>query len=162
MWDLASRQKTFGSLFVRHWLIVVMVVCIQSAIIVSNVTDSLKLQPQEVKASRTTTIKMLRTTMPSKRIEPHRNDVLLGRGGKNNQHSGNEKLREISKLECEEYRGASKKGKSNISRGLVDQMKALSPAGRYVFVILFIVDLCDCTTFDSNFALIFLIFVTGF
>jgi hypothetical protein len=72
----------------------------------------------------------------SAKIEPHRNDVLLGRGGRNNQHSGNEKLREIAKLECEEYRIASKKGKSNISRGLVDQMTALSPSGRYVFYIL--------------------------
>lgn len=102
---------------------------------ISDVIDPLKLQLQEVKKASRTTIKVSRTTMSAK-IEPHKNDVLLGRGGKNNQHSGNEKLREISKLECEEYRVASKKGKSIISRGLVDQMKALSPAGRYVFYLL--------------------------
>jgi hypothetical protein len=111
-----------------------MIVGIRSTIVVSDVTDSLKLQSQEVEASRTT-IKVSRPTMSAK-IEPHRNDVLLGRGGKNNQHSGNEKLRDLSKVECEEYRVASKRGKSNISRGLVDQMKALSPAGRYVFYLL--------------------------
>ena len=28
-------------------------------------------------------------------IIPHDNDILMGRGGKNNQHSGNEKLRQV-------------------------------------------------------------------
>jgi hypothetical protein len=137
-----------------------MVVCI-----VSNVTDSQKLQSQEeVKASRTT-IKVSRTTKMSAKIEPHRNDVLLGRGGRNNQHSGNAKLREISKLDCEDYRFASKKGKSNLSRGLVDQMKALSPAGRYVFYIEF--EYCPSLTcgivqYLVLISLWFFIFVTGF
>ena len=33
---------------------------------------------------------------PMERIVPHENDILMGRGGKNNQHTGNEKLRQVS------------------------------------------------------------------
>ena len=39
----------------------------------------------------------------SKKIEPHENDILMGRGGKNNQHSGNEKLRQIARKGCKQY-----------------------------------------------------------
>jgi hypothetical protein len=67
----------------------------------------------------------------SGRIEPHGNDVLLGRGGKNNQHSGNENLRTIAKEQCKEYRISSKKGKSSISRDLVRQVRQMTPPGRY-------------------------------
>ena len=65
-------------------------------------------------------------------IQPHENDVLMGRGGKNNQHSGNEKLREIARIHCEEYRLSTKKGKSQISRNLVQYMRDLDPPARYV------------------------------
>jgi hypothetical protein len=68
--------------------------------------------------------------MSSRQIQPHGNDVLMGRGGKNNQHSGNEKLREMARLESENYRSASKKGKSYISRQLVQQMRDLKPTAR--------------------------------
>jgi len=63
-------------------------------------------------------------------IQPHENDVLMGRGGKNNQHSGNEKLREMAREECENYSMSTKKGKSYISRQLVQQMRELTPAAR--------------------------------
>ena len=63
-------------------------------------------------------------------VRPHLNDVLMGRGGKNNQHSGNEKLRGMARLESENYRKASKKGKSYISRQLVQQVRSLDPPGR--------------------------------
>lgn len=63
---------------------------------------------------------------------PHENDVLMGRGGKNNQHSGNEKLREIARERCEDYRVACKKVKSDISRELVRLMRQLDPPARFL------------------------------
>jgi hypothetical protein len=63
-------------------------------------------------------------------IEPHEHDVLLGRGGRNNQHSGNDILRQFGRLQGEQYRVASKKGKSAISRLLVRQMRELNPPAR--------------------------------
>lgn len=63
-------------------------------------------------------------------IEPHENDVLMGRGGKNNRHSGNDRLRQMARLYREEYQVATKKGKSHLSRQLVQQMRELSPATR--------------------------------
>lgn len=65
-------------------------------------------------------------------ISPHENDILMGRGGKNNQHVGNENLRGLARLQCENYRLASKKGKSYISRQLVQQVRQLSPPGRFL------------------------------
>lgn len=65
-------------------------------------------------------------------LEPHENDVLMGRGGRNNQHSGNEKLRQFARAQKENYRNASKKEKSAISRFLVRQMHELNPPARYV------------------------------
>jgi hypothetical protein len=65
-------------------------------------------------------------------IEPHEHDVLMGRGGRNNQHSGNDILRQFGRLEGENYRVASKKGKSAISRLLVRQMRELDPPARYI------------------------------
>lgn len=63
--------------------------------------------------------------------EPHENDVLMGRGGRNNQHSGNDVLRQFARLQGENYRVATKKGKSAISRLLVRQMRDLHPPARY-------------------------------
>ena len=65
-------------------------------------------------------------------IEPHDHDVLLGRGGRNNQHTGNDILRQFGRVQGENYRVASKKGKSAISRLLVRQMRELNPPARYV------------------------------
>ena len=65
-------------------------------------------------------------------IEPHNHDVLLGRGGRNNQHAGNDILRQFGRVQGENYRVASKKGKSAISRLLVRQMRELNPPARYV------------------------------
>jgi hypothetical protein len=77
------------------------------------------------------------STMPTNiPIEPHSHDVLLGRGGRNNQHSGNDILRQFGRLQGENYRVASKKGKSAISRLLVSQMRELNPPARCVVVFL--------------------------
>lgn len=63
-------------------------------------------------------------------LEPHENDVLMGRGGRNNQHSGNEILRHFARSQGDNYRLASKKGKSAISRLIVRQMRDLNPPAR--------------------------------
>lgn len=65
-------------------------------------------------------------------IQPHEHDILMGRGGKNNQHSGNEKLRELARVQAKKYSSSTKKGKSILSRILVKQMRELDPPARYV------------------------------
>lgn len=60
------------------------------------------------------------------------NDILMGRGGKNNQHSGNDQLRALAREECRNYRTASKKGKSYISRELVRSVRGMHPPGRFL------------------------------
>jgi hypothetical protein len=65
-------------------------------------------------------------------IQPSENDILLGRGGKNNQHSGNEKLRAFARVQARKYNTSSKKGKSILSRILVKQMRELDPPARCV------------------------------
>lgn len=70
--------------------------------------------------------------MPNETIVPHQNDVLMGRGGRNNRHTGNEKLREFARRVCLDYQNATKKGKSAISQDLVEQMRELVPAGRFL------------------------------
>lgn len=65
-------------------------------------------------------------------IIPHDNDVLLGRGGKNNKHRGNEQLRSVARSYVHNYRMASKKGKSFISREIVTNTRKLDPPGRFL------------------------------
>ena len=50
-------------------------------------------------------------------IRVNDNDVLLGRGGRNHEHEGNEQLRRIAHSRVREYERASKKQKAVISRG---------------------------------------------
>uniref|UniRef100_A0A7S3DZ12 DUF6824 domain-containing protein n=1 Tax=Entomoneis paludosa TaxID=265537 RepID=A0A7S3DZ12_9STRA len=54
------------------------------------------------------------------------------RGGKNNQHSGNEKLRMLARGESANYRVSTKKGKSAISRDIVQKMRDLKPPARFL------------------------------
>ena len=65
-------------------------------------------------------------------MEPQGYDVLMGRGGKNNQWRGNEKLRAMARTQAENYRMSSKKGKSYISRELVRRARELDPPGRFL------------------------------
>jgi hypothetical protein len=83
------------------------------------------------RAGRPVVAKSMPTEVP---LEPHENDVLMGRGGRNNQHSGNHVLRQLARAEGENYRVASKKGKSAISRMLVRQMRELNPPARYALL----------------------------
>jgi hypothetical protein len=65
-------------------------------------------------------------------IVPHNNDILMGRGGKNNQHTGNNQLRAMARQECRNYSSSSKKGKSHISRELVRRVREMDPPGRFL------------------------------
>lgn len=65
-------------------------------------------------------------------ITPTTNDVLMGRGGNNNKWEGNERLRDMARARINQYQKADKKEKSNMSLLLVSQVKALSPAGRFL------------------------------
>ena len=62
--------------------------------------------------------------------KPNQNDILLGRGGKNNQWIGNEKLREKAWEYCQEYQSATKKRKAQIAREIVAKVRQLDPPGR--------------------------------
>jgi hypothetical protein len=61
---------------------------------------------------------------------PHENDVLLGRGGKNNQWSGNETLRLFALELSTTYRTALKRNKPSIAWVLVTKMRGLNPRSR--------------------------------
>jgi hypothetical protein len=61
---------------------------------------------------------------------PSENDVLMGRGGNNNRWPGNDFLRKVAAKRCREYQHASKKGKSRISKELIDEVRSLDPPGR--------------------------------
>jgi hypothetical protein len=63
-------------------------------------------------------------------FQPHDNDVLMGRGGKNNQAPGNMRLRNVARFYCQQYRISKKKEKSEISRHLVSMVRNLAPPGR--------------------------------
>lgn len=65
-------------------------------------------------------------------IIPHENDILMGRGGKNNQHVGNERLRVIAQERRESYVLSDKQGKFYISRAIVVEIRRLDPPGRFL------------------------------
>jgi hypothetical protein len=58
------------------------------------------------------------------------NDVLLGRGGKNNQHPGNDKIRLVAIKYSSFYQAALKKEKPAIALLLVHQVQSTKPIGR--------------------------------
>lgn len=64
--------------------------------------------------------------------KPNVNDVLLGRGGRNNQWTGNETLRELARTMASAYSAAPKRNKPAIAMLLVQKIRALTPSGRYV------------------------------
>jgi hypothetical protein len=65
-------------------------------------------------------------------LAPHAHDILMGRGGRNNQWSGNELLRQFASELCGIYSKASKRAKPTIAWVLVTKMRSLQPPGRYV------------------------------
>ncbi|CAB9500001.1 expressed unknown protein [Seminavis robusta] len=75
------------------------------------------------------------TTVPVKAPEPiipHDNDILMGRGGKNNLHKGNGRLRKMARDLRQAYIKSSKKDKSQMSRDLVKRVQAMTPPGRFL------------------------------
>jgi hypothetical protein len=53
------------------------------------------------------------------------------RGGLNNKHSGNERLRQLARQYGGKYKSLTKKEKSDLSRYLVRRMRELVPPARY-------------------------------
>lgn len=68
-------------------------------------------------------------------IQPTENDVLLGRGGRNNQWSGNENLRTMARQLSAAYKSAPKRNKPAIAWLLVTKVRSLKPPGRYVSML---------------------------
>jgi hypothetical protein len=58
--------------------------------------------------------------------------LIYSRGGKNNSHIGNEKLREMARNVTEVYKSASKKEKTKMAWDLIQRVKALKPPGRFL------------------------------
>lgn len=65
-------------------------------------------------------------------IRPDENDVLLGRGGTNHRHCGNEQLRVIAQERASDYRASTKKEKAVISRQIMHHIQNLVPPGRFL------------------------------
>jgi hypothetical protein len=66
-------------------------------------------------------------------IRTTENDVLLGRGGNNHSHCGNEQLRRMACARVDDYIAAAKKQKAVISREILHQIqKNMEPPGRFL------------------------------
>lgn len=63
---------------------------------------------------------------------PHENDILLGRGGNNNKHIGNEQLRLFAMERVHKYSLGTKKIKSIMVLDLVSLIRNLDPPGRFL------------------------------
>jgi len=64
--------------------------------------------------------------------QPHHNDVLCGRGVTTNRHPGNESFRALVRVNKEVYVSSTKKQKMAISRSIVEAVRLLVPAGRFL------------------------------
>jgi hypothetical protein len=53
----------------------------------------------------------------------HAHDILLGRGGRNNQHHGNELLRQLARQYAVSYSVASKSIKTNITKQMLHHVR---------------------------------------
>ena len=66
-------------------------------------------------------------------IRTTENDVLLGRGGNNHSHCGNEQLRRMASARVDDYNAATKKQKALISKEILHQIqKTMDPPGRFL------------------------------
>ena len=65
-------------------------------------------------------------------IVPHENDILMGRGGTNNLHIGNQKFRKLAERKIIQYSTCSRKEKPTIYRGLVLEVFNMTPPGRFL------------------------------
>lgn len=65
-------------------------------------------------------------------MHPHDNDVLSGRGNFVNYHPGNESFRALVKRHKVAYVACPKPQKGKFSKMIVDEVRALNPAGRFL------------------------------
>jgi hypothetical protein len=65
-------------------------------------------------------------------ITPNHNDVLMGRGGRNNEHPGNVQLRSFALQNASTYNECPRLEKHKIYCSLVEKVKATSPPGRFL------------------------------
>ena len=63
---------------------------------------------------------------------PENNDILLGRGGNNNKHPGNEQLRLKAMNHVQEYMASSRTEKTHMVNELVTWVRNLKPPGRFL------------------------------
>lgn len=73
---------------------------------------------------------MLLFDIPTTFIHPH--DVLCGRGGGTNNHSGNEQFRALVNSKKVEYLHSIKREKPRVSRGIVRAVRNQNPPGRFL------------------------------
>ncbi|CAB9506217.1 expressed unknown protein [Seminavis robusta] len=69
---------------------------------------------------------------PMSTIFPGKHDLLLGRGGETNNHSGNINFRGLIQEYKQEYQAASKGQKPAIAKKLVKRWRNLDPPGRFL------------------------------
>jgi hypothetical protein len=79
---------------------------------------------------------------------PHENDILLGRGGNNNKHIGNEQLRLFAMEGVQKYSLSTKKIKSIMVLDLVSMVRNLNPPGRFLQKNPADSGPCDCSIED--------------
>ncbi|CAB9511726.1 Nitrilase family, member 2 [Seminavis robusta] len=64
--------------------------------------------------------------------QPHKHDVLCGRGVTTNRFPGNESFRSLVSLNKELYVTSTKRQKMSISRSIVEAVRSLKPPGRFL------------------------------
>eukprot|EP00986_Skeletonema_menzelii_P012203 scaffold6619_cov146-Skeletonema_menzelii.AAC.9 len=65
-------------------------------------------------------------------LNPGENDILCGRGGGTNAHSGNIKFRKLVAAHKLRYLAASKSDKPNVARDVVKEWRGMNPPGRFL------------------------------
>lgn len=65
-------------------------------------------------------------------VTPHDNDVLSGRGNFVNYHTGNERFRALVRKHKVAYVACPKPQKGKFSKMIVDEIRSLHPAGRFL------------------------------
>jgi len=84
-----------------------------------QVIDRLLQQQQKQKQQREQLAQWSFATANSKRMEPSKYDVLLGRGGRSNHHSGNKRYRQLIRMHRGAYKDLVKYEKTRLSISIV-------------------------------------------
>jgi len=96
----------------------------------NNTKESKPLEIPPLGAPLPSMTDMLMLDIPTPFIHPH--DVLCGRGGGTNNHSGNEKFRALVNSKKVEYLHSIKREKPRVSRGIVRAVRNQHPPGRFL------------------------------